>query len=809
MSIAAYLHKKPATIQDALSIAAFEKDMVVNKDGSLSIGFALALPEEELLDPEAHYALITALSDAITALPTGTALQKIDAFDYQPFLAPYDNNMPFFWRKTLERHHGEPALCHQAFLFLRFFSAKLFPTSSFLALGNRLFKHPFLHLHKTRDQAQAAAKAFIAATPKHLALQRLSSKELENLLYRYLSLTFHRQPLGFERNIATHGQGLLMEDHLEGLHLTASAEEINPTSSHHLGAEGIPLPFAAPLAHLAPFPHLFLQQITRIDEEHLRKTKALALELAAQLKVQDSERARAEHKYDQLLDLEKNLDQHHASLVELDLKLLIWHPSSTVLQERSDFLKNAAARLGLQLASLGYETMPAFLASAPGATGFHEGLLMPTQTAVAHLNLISPRKGDHQGILLQDRHQNPLYYDPFKFSLDNQHAFVFGPSGSGKSFFNGKMIKDRFYEGHTVVVIDSGGTYRRLFEALGGKYIEYKPLKPLRLNPFFVPPSPKGYLPTPDKIAFLTSFIAKMWKGNLREHPLSELEYALLANWLSHYYQSLQPPKDIPHLSGFCLWLEAHLQQEPMDLFEAQSFFIILSPFTKGIYKDHFNALSLEHLPKASLLCFELEAVKADQKLYPLLIQVLFDYVVQLTAAQPTEKKFIDIEEGWSLLDQVAEQYIEAFFRKGRKTGTSIRIITQNVDEIKRSKIANALRANASTFILLRSEKASVRDEVADFLGMSAFERAKYAALRRKDQYIGGYREVLIKEMDRSAVWKVGLSLYEHALLTSRPDERHEIEALTAEEGGSLERGITRWVEQRLRAERREGETRH
>ena len=38
------------------------------------------------------------------------------------------------------------------------------------------------------------------------------------------------------------------------------------------------------------------------------------------------------------------------------------------------------------------------------------------------------------------------------------HVFVFGPSGSGKSFFNGKMIKDRYYAAHTMVVIDSGGT---------------------------------------------------------------------------------------------------------------------------------------------------------------------------------------------------------------------------------------------------------------------------------------------------------------------------------------------------------------
>jgi type IV secretory pathway VirB4 component len=145
---------------------------------------------------------------------------------------------------------------------------------------------------------------------------------------------------------------------------------------------------------------------------------------------------------------------------------------------------------------------------------------MPIVTALAYLNFVTSQKGDKEGIIVHNRHGYPIYYDPFKYSLDNQHAFVFGPSGSGKSFFNGKMIKDRYYEGHTVVVIDSGGTYRLLFEALGGAYIEYKPDKPLSLNPFLIKKQANGYKPTQDKIVFLINFIAKMWKGDLGQNPL-------------------------------------------------------------------------------------------------------------------------------------------------------------------------------------------------------------------------------------------------------------------------------------------------
>ena len=50
-----------------------------------------------------------------------------------------------------------------------------------------------------------------------------------------------------------------------------------------------------------------------------------------------------------------------------------------------------------------------------------------------------------------------------------------------------------------------------------------------------------------------------------------------------------------------------------------------------------------------------------------LVVQVLFDYILQLVATQPAQKKFIDIEEGWSMLDDASESYIEAFFRKRQK----------------------------------------------------------------------------------------------------------------------------------------------
>jgi len=104
--------------------------------------------------------------------------------------------------------------------------------------------------------------------------------------------------------------------------------------------------------------------------------------------------------------------------------------------------------------------------------------------------------------------------------------------------------------------------------------------------------------------------------------------------------------------------------------------------------------------------------------------------------------------------------------------------------------------------MLLYNDKSSVRQDIAEFLGMDSFDMEKYASLRRRDNYVNGYREVFIKEMDKSAVWRVGISLFEHGILTSRPDERNEISQLAKKEG-SIQHAVTTWVNRILAEEGR------
>ena len=786
---------KSCNLSECISISSFEDGFVINKDGSLSVGFEATLFEEETLDADHFKSLIAEFSMATRRLPTGTVVQKLDIYWEEDFQVEVPFESPFFHQKTLAHHQGRKFLKHRCVVFLRFFNGEMNPSNTFLALGSGIAHTPFEHLETCKMEATSAYKEFVASLPHGLRLRKLSDKEQEQLVYQYLSLTFHRQPIGFERDLTVLPESVYLGTHLKSVVMKGQSESVSHSSQNTFGPHGVTSPFLWRLGHHARFPHIVCQSIVLIDDQKFRRNKGLELDYSAQLKLQPSHRLLAMHLHDQFLTLSQHLNEKDMRIVQLDLHVLAWHTDQELLQSHIDYFKSALGKSGIEAAEETADTDNTFFAYPPGGTGFLEGCYMPMETAISHLNFHTSKRGDTTGILLQDRHGSPVFYDPFKYRLDNQHVFVFGPSGSGKSFFNGKMIKDRYYAGHTMIVIDSGGTYRFLFQALGGKYIEYDPETPLRLNPFLLKKKGNKYIPNTEKIAFLVQFLSKMWKGDLVKNPLTEVEYALLSKFVTFYYQSLSGD-EIPHLIGFHDWLKGHIQQAKIeeDLFDARNFFIVLEPFTAGIYKDHFNAVEVEHLEDSRLLCFELEAVKNDKKLYPLVVQVLFDYVLQMVAIQPNQKKFIDIEEGWAMLDDASESYIESFFRKGRKTNTAIRIITQNVDEIQNSRIAGAMRNNASTFMLLYNDKESVREEIAQFLGMDAFDKEKYASLRRRDHYEDGFREVFIKEMNKSAVWRVGLSLYEHGLLTSRPDERNAIKELM-QQGKNIQEAITTWVQ--------------
>lgn len=799
-------HYHPRKIAEHSGILAFEDGLIINQDGSVAVGYKLSLPQEEQLGKDGLTSLIDQFSVALKNLPTDTAIQKIDIYTPSGFQVEIPDKINFFHRKSLEYQKNKEVIQHQSFLYISFFNKNYVPTNTPLNKPLRAVL-PFLEIFQNKYYRRPTKEAVVekvniycseleSAIPHEIEIKRLTDEENDILVHQYLGLRFNEKPEGLSSYITNLGRTSMVGlDFLENVNVTGQSEKTNYFFKNNFGAKGVTASFLWPVSHFARFPHMVCQTIRIIDDKKFLKGKFREFYFSSVFKLGKRNMDLAFHQEGTHMDLEREIQDKGHKITFFNLNVFTWGPEENIVKRNANHIRSQLEVIGFK-ASVGHiGTMDFFFANIPGNAGkLWSGCPMPIDTACANFIWEAPRKGDIEGIILNDRHGNPILYNTFNYKLPNQHAFVFGPTGSGKSFFNGKLIKDRFFNGDTVIVVDSGGTYRRLFEILGGAYIEYKPDKPLKLNPFLIPKTKNNrYNLDTDQIVFLTEFIAKIWKEDAQ---LSKTERVLLSDFLIDYYNDLSE-NQIPSLTHFYIWFQGYIDglAKPIDhkLFSVNNFLVSLKPYALGHYAEHFNATTIEDFDNCHLICFEIEAVRNNKELYPIVMHVLFDYIFRIVEKQPNQKKFIDIEEGWAMLNDASTEYIEAFFRKGRKTNTSIRIVTQSTDEVKFSSIAGAMRNNASTIILLYNEKESIRNEIAEFLGLSEFDCEKYASLRQTESY----REVFIKQMNDSFVCRLDVSLFEHGILTSRPDERNRITDL-AYKKQDLEAAVAEWVQEMI-----------
>ena len=85
-----------------MSIASLEEGFVINKDGSLSIGFEAMLFEEEELSPDKFISMLTEFSAAAKQLPIGTTIQKLDIYWEDTYTVNIPSEVPFFQKKNVD-----------------------------------------------------------------------------------------------------------------------------------------------------------------------------------------------------------------------------------------------------------------------------------------------------------------------------------------------------------------------------------------------------------------------------------------------------------------------------------------------------------------------------------------------------------------------------------------------------------------------------------------------------------------------------------------------------------------------------------
>lgn len=790
--------------------------IAILKDGRVAVGYRFEGVETESITSGEYDALGSAFYRATRTLPVGTVIQRFDAFYSHRHKMPKGMkeqlNAPFT-QKQHQHMQERPVLHHVAYLFLSFGQEKQPRTNAantvWARLGLPILKDPFANIDKLVERAERAADEFTQSISLgRLQLTRLTEEELEQVYFQYFNLEFERSLSALNRSVQPDATFVgIGEKKANILTMIGQPSVIYNTQP---GRTGVEAPFVSNLALDLQVPHLLVTSFLIEDTEKMIGSLEFEQKVNRNLDFLMTHENKIK-----MLELEDYIDglrTDNKSLMSVNLSLVVWNIDDKVREGLIQ--RGIAAFRAMGGADVFVETMDTtnlFFALAPG-NGYqnYRWLLMSGDNAACYLNCATNYRTANQGELLADRYGNPVLINLFNTDLNNQNSVVVGPTGSGKSFTMGYFMLQRYEAGRRQIIIDVGGTYFSMMSALGGRYYQYDPQNPIKFNPFGIPKDAAGrYLPDGDKINFLSTLLAIIWKGYKR--PVRQAERSVLVRLIPMYYDWYnaqterdpgEAPTPVPSLVGFYDFLYQHLKDNEgteelirwNKAFDFAEFFTCLEPFVVGHYRDVLDAGENEDISAYRLVCFDMARIKDNELLKSIVTMLITELSLDVIRRYPKDVKYLYMDEAWSMLTEGMGDFVEMMYRTIRKNNGSMCIITQGVKEIEDSAVGPVIIANADTKIILNHQDTKQLERVSAVFGFTKHELDKMRSIRVTKTW----REIFVRQGEYGKVYRLEAAPGIYPLLTSKPAEREHLRDLTQAYGGNIVYAVRQFNEDKI-----------
>ena len=510
------------------------------------------------------------------------------------------------------------------------------------------------------------------------------------------------------------------------------------------------------------------------------------------------------------------------------------------LQKCTNHLENAFGRMGIHISKRAYNQLELFVGSFPGncytLNEEYDRFLTLSDAAMClmYKERVLHSEETPLKIYYTDRQGVPVAIDitgkEGKNKLtDNSNFFCLGPSGSGKSFHINSVVRQLHEQGTDVVMVDTGNSYEGLCEYLGGKYISYTEERPITMNPFRINREEYNI----EKIDFLKNLILMIWKG--ADSQIPEIEFRIVEQIIIDYYDAYfngftrytdeqrevllknlfaaasrknpnKPPREVDEMVRKQIEvLEARRAALKVSELNFNSFFdysfdrleqictendittisystysTMLQPFYKGgAYEKILNENVDSALFDETFIVFEVDAIKENKKLFPIVTLIIMDVFLQKMRIKKNRKVLV-IEEAWkAIASPLMAEYIKFMYKTARKFWASVGVVTQEIQDIIGSEIVKeAIINNSDVVMLLDQSKFKERfDEIRKILGLTEVDCKKIFTINRLENKEGRsfFREVFIRRGTTSGVYGVEEP---HECYMTYTTERAEKEAL-------------------------------
>ena len=527
-------------------------------------------------------------------------------------------------------------------------------------------------------------------------------------------------------------------------------------------------------------------------------------------------------------------------LVYTHFNMVVAVSAGADLQKCTNHLENAFGRMGIHISKRAYNQLELFVGSFPGncytLNEEYDRFLTLSDAAMClmYKERVLHSEETPLKIYYTDRQGVPVAIDitgkEGKNKLtDNSNFFCLGPSGSGKSFHMNSVVRQLHEQGTDVVMVDTGNSYEGLCEYLGGKYISYTEERPITMNPFRINREEYNI----EKIDFLKNLILMIWKGSDSQIP--EIEFRIVEQIIIDYYDAYfngftrytdeqrevllknlfaaasrknpnKPPREVDEMVRKQIEvLEARRAALKVSELNFNSFFdysfdrleqictendittisystysTMLQPFYKGgAYEKILNETVDSALFDETFIVFEVDAIKENKKLFPIVTLIIMDVFLQKMRIKKNRKVLV-IEEAWkAIASPLMAEYIKFMYKTARKFWASVGVVTQEIQDIIGSEIVKeAIINNSDVVMLLDQSKFKERfDEIRKILGLTEVDCKKIFTINRLENKDGRsfFREVFIRRGTTSGVYGVEEP---HECYMTYTTERAEKEAL-------------------------------
>lgn len=483
--------------------------------------------------------------------------------------------------------------------------------------------------------------------------------------------------------------------------------------------------------------------------------------------------------------------RENKQLVYAHFNIVVSLPIDEDIQKCTNHLENSFGRMGIHISKRAYNQLELFVNSFQGnCYGMNPDYdrfltLSDAATCLMYKEHIQHSEDTPLKVYYTDRQGVPVAIDisgkEGKNKItDNSNFFILGPSGSGKSFFTNSMVRQLWEQNTDIVLVDTGNSYEGLCDYVNGKYISYTEEHPITMNPFAINREELNI----EKIGFLKNLIMLIWKGT--NGKITKTEDHLIEDVITEYYDAHFRLGTVKELS-FNTFYEYSTKRIPEIVRDNHLEGIDLATYNyllKDFYRGGNHELTLnENLDTAlfdeTFIVFEIDSIKDDPLLFPLVTLIIMDVFIQKMRIKKNRKVLV-IEEAWkAIASPMMAEYIKYLYKTARKFWASVGVVTQEIQDIVGSPIVKeAIINNSDVIMLLDQSKFKERfDEIKAILGLTEVDCRKIFTINRLENKEGRsfFREVFIRRGQNAAVFGVEEP---HECYMTYTTERAEKEAL-------------------------------